>query len=53
MALGGLVYLTDARGFSEAAASWPGHRCRFSFQRPDNGDPAPDLGEITCRAETP
>ena len=53
VALNGLVYLTDARGYDAATASWPGHRCHFSFQRPDNGDPAPDLGQIACRGVTP
>ena len=53
VALDGLVYLTDARDYNDATARWPGHRCRFSFQRPNNGDPAPDLGRITCRAVTP
>ena len=53
VALDGLVYLTDAAGYNEAEATWPGNRCRFSFQRPDDGDPAPDLGEVRCRAAAP
>ena len=51
VALDGLIFLTDAAGYNEASASWPGHRCRFSFQRPEDGDPTPDLGEVRCRAE--
>ena len=50
VALDGLIFLTDAAGYNEASASWPGHRCRFSFQRPEDGDPMPDLGEVRCRA---
>ena len=53
VALDGLLYLTDAAGYNEASASWPGHRCRFSFQRTDDGDPVPDLGEIACRSVDP
>jgi len=53
VALDGLIYLTDAAGFNEASASWPGHRCRFSFQRPEDGDPMPDLGKVRCRASNP
>jgi len=53
VALHGLIFLTDAAGYNEASASWPGHRCRFSFQRPDDGDPMPDLGEVRCLATNP
>ena len=53
VALDGLIFLTDAAGYNEASASWPGHRCRFSFQRPEDGDPMPDLGEVRCRATSP
>ena len=53
VALDGLIFLTDAAGYNEASASWPGHRCRFSFQRPEDGDPMPDLGEVRCRATNP
>lgn len=47
--LDGFVYLTAAEGRHDAAAQWPGHRCLFSFERPDLGDPQPDLGRLTCR----
>jgi len=50
VALDGLLYLTDAAGYNEASASWPGHRCVFAFQRLEDGDPMPDLGEVRCRA---
>jgi len=50
VAMGGFVYLTAAAGKQEAMAEWQGHRCVFKFDRPDNGDPQPDLGSITCRA---
>ena len=50
VALDGLVYLTAAAGRHEATAEWLGSRCRFAFERPDEGDPQPDLGTITCVA---
>lgn len=53
VALDGLVYLTKAGGYNEAEATWPGHRCRFAFERPSDGDPSPDLGSVVCQAETP
>jgi len=49
VAMNGLVYLTSAAGRQEATAEWQGHRCTFRFERPDNGDPQPDLGNVTCR----
>lgn len=51
VAIGGFVYLTSAAGRHEAAAEWPGHRCIFGFERAERGDPQPDLGTITCRAD--
>jgi outer membrane usher protein len=51
VALDGFVYLTAAAGRQEARAEWPGHRCAFQFERPERGDPQPDLGNVTCRAE--
>jgi hypothetical protein len=49
----GLVYLTAAAGRQVASAEWPGHRCVFAFERPERGDPQPDLGNVTCsRAES-
>ena len=51
VALDGFVYLTTAAGQHEARAEWLGHRCTFRFERPEQGDPQPDLGNITCRAE--
>jgi len=53
VALDGLLYLTEAAGHNEASASWPGHRCIFAFQRLEDGDPMPDLGEVRCRATGP
>ena len=53
VALDGLLYLTDAAGYNEASASWPGHRCVFVFERLEDGDPMPDLGEVRCRATEP
>jgi outer membrane usher protein len=50
VALDGLVYLTAAAGRHQATAEWRGSRCRFAFERPDGGDPQPDLGTITCVA---
>jgi len=52
VALDGLVYLTAAAGRHMAAAEWVGQRCEFEFERPEQGDPQPDLGNITCRIET-
>jgi outer membrane usher protein len=49
VAMNGFVYLTSAAGRQEAVAEWQGHRCTFRFERPDNGDPQPDLGNVTCR----
>jgi outer membrane usher protein len=48
VALDGLVYLTTAAGRQQAHAEWPGHRCMFAFERPEKGDPQPDLGTIAC-----
>jgi outer membrane usher protein len=53
VALDGLVYLTTAAGRQEARAEWPGHRCAFAFERPESGDPQPDLGTIVCTSEGP
>jgi outer membrane usher protein len=52
VALDGFVYLTAAAGRHEAHAEWLGHRCTFQFERPERGDPQPDLGNVTCRAAT-
>jgi outer membrane usher protein len=52
VAMDGLIYLTAAAGRQVASAEWPGHRCVFAFERPERGDPQPDLGTVTCsRAE--
>jgi outer membrane usher protein len=48
VAMDGLVYLTAAAGRQVASAEWPGHRCTFAFERPERGDPQPDLGTVTC-----
>jgi len=48
VAMYGLVYLTSAAGKQDATAEWQGHRCTFRFERPDGGDPQPDLGNVTC-----
>lgn len=48
VAMNGLVYLTAAAGKQDATAEWHGHRCTFRFERPDDGDLQPDLGDITC-----
>jgi outer membrane usher protein len=50
VAMDGLVYLTTAAGHHSATATWAGHRCEFRFERPDGGDPQPDLGNVTCDA---
>jgi len=52
VALEGLVYLTAAQGKQTARAEWQGQRCVFEFERPAQGDPQPDLGDVTCRPET-
>jgi outer membrane usher protein len=49
VAMDGFVYLTIAAGRHDASAEWPGHRCVFSFERTERGDPQPDLGNVTCR----
>ena len=48
VALDGFVYLATAAGRQRARAEWPGHRCAFELDRPDSGDPQPDLGTIVC-----
>jgi outer membrane usher protein len=48
VALDGLVYLTSAEGRQQATAQWTGHRCSFSFERPEQAGPQPDLGDIRC-----
>jgi outer membrane usher protein len=50
VALDGLVYLTSAAGRHEASADWLGSQCTFVFERPEQGDPQPDLGDVTCHA---
>ena len=50
VALDGYVYLTMAAGKHEARAEWLGRRCTFRFERPEQGDPQPDLGSITCKS---
>jgi outer membrane usher protein len=49
VAMDGFVYLTMAAGQHEARAEWLGHSCTFRFERPEQGDPQPDLGSITCK----
>jgi len=48
VALDGFVYLATAAGRQQARAEWQGYRCVFAFERPDAGDPQPDLGTIVC-----
>ena len=48
VALDGLVYLTAASGRQQARVEWPGQSCAFAFERPEKGDPQPDLGTIVC-----
>jgi hypothetical protein len=40
-----------AAGQHEARAEWLGRRCTFRFERLEQGDPQPDLGNITCHPE--
>jgi outer membrane usher protein len=51
VALDGFVYLTMAAGQHEARAEWLGRSCTFRFERLEQGDPQPDLGNVTCHAE--
>jgi len=47
------AWSTDGRtGKQTARAEWQGQRCVFEFERPAQGDPQPDLGDVTCRPET-
>jgi len=48
VALDGLVYLTAASGRQQARVEWSGQSCAFAFERPEKGDPQPDLGTIVC-----
>jgi outer membrane usher protein len=52
VALDGLVYIENAGEARLATADWPGNHCRFAIDRPQTLDPAPDLGDVTCRAAT-
>ena len=49
----GLLYPDGRRRLQRGFGSWPGHRCRFSFQRPENGDPMPDLEEVRVPVHRP
>ena len=51
VAMDGFVYLTMAAGQHEARAEWLGQSCTFRFERPEQGDPQPDLGNVTCSTE--
>ena len=51
VALDGRVYLTTAAGRQQARAEWPGQRCSFVLERPETGDPQPDLGTLPCTPE--
>ena len=39
------------RDASRPVSEWPGHSCAFTFERPETGDPQPDLGTIVCSPE--
>jgi outer membrane usher protein len=51
VAMDGLVYLAQAAGRRDGRADWTGGSCRFSFERPEHGDPQPDLGTLICRGD--
>jgi len=48
----GLVFLTSADGEQRAAADWPAHHCEFRLVRPRDAGPQPNLGDVTCVAQT-
>lgn len=52
VALDGLLYIENAGDAPSATADWQGRRCTFSIDRPRTSDPAPDLGNVTCRPIT-
>ena len=52
VALDGLVYIENAGEARSATADWQGNHCTFAIDRPQTSDPAPDLGDVTCRAAT-
>lgn len=50
--LDGLVYVTGFDHGLVAEASWPGGHCSFRLDSPPPGDPLPDMGIVTCRADS-
>ncbi len=44
----GEVFLTDLLPSNSLRAYYNGQRCEFTLQVPDNDDPLPDLGSVTC-----
>jgi hypothetical protein len=53
VALDGLLYLADTGSSRAATAEWQGHRCEFAIDRPQSGDPVPDLGAVQCQPVHP
>lgn len=53
VALDGLLYLADTGSSRAATAEWQGQRCEFAIDRPQTGDPVPDLGAVPCQPVHP
>lgn len=53
VAMGGFTYVTTLDHGVGASAAWSGGACVFRVEPPPADDPQPDMGDITCRPETP
>lgn len=52
VALQGLTYVTGFDHGLAGHAQWSGGVCDFRLEPPPEGDPQPDMGEVTCYAGT-
>lgn len=49
----GAAFVTDIANGADLAARWNGTVCSFQLTLPDNDDPLPDLGTVTCLESHP
>jgi outer membrane usher protein len=49
----GAAFVTGIDHGADMAARWNGTVCRFQLTLPDNDDPLPDLGAVTCEESHP
>lgn len=45
----GMTYVTNLPESSRIEAQWGGQRCSVQLEYPDNEDPLPEIGPLTCR----